>query len=87
LILQLGLLHLNKRIVKDFPKHTTIEQELTKYRLLNIFYNLDAELAILSGMAEEERVMKQRSKKEYREWLTQREDGSLQKIPTRAGAE
>ncbi|AGF96992.1 Mobile element protein [Methanosarcina mazei Tuc01] len=32
-------MHLNKLIVSDFPKNTTIEQELLKYRLLNIFYN------------------------------------------------
>jgi hypothetical protein len=39
LILQFCLLHLNKLIVKDFPRKTTIEQELIKYKLLNIFYN------------------------------------------------
>ncbi len=37
LIFQYCLLHLNKLIVNDFPKNTTLEQELTKYRLLNIF--------------------------------------------------
>ena len=35
---QFCLLHLNKLIRGDFPKKTTIEQELIKYRLLNIFY-------------------------------------------------
>ncbi|AGF98001.1 Mobile element protein [Methanosarcina mazei Tuc01] len=39
LVHQYCLMHLNKLIVSDFPKNTTIEQELLKYRLLNIFYN------------------------------------------------
>ena len=29
------------------------------YRLLNIFYNRDAEIEVLEGMAEEEQTMKQ----------------------------
>jgi len=37
LIHQCCLLHLNKLVVKDFPRHTSIAQELLKYRLLNIF--------------------------------------------------
>ena len=69
LIHQLCLLHLNKRIVLDFPRNSTIEQELMKYRLLNIFYNRDAEIEVLTGMAEEEQVMKQKDKKVYRAWL------------------
>ena len=69
LIHQLCLLHLNKRIVLDFPTNTTIEQELMKYRLLNIFYNRDAEIKFLRGMVEEEQVMNQGDKKEYRMWL------------------
>lgn len=47
LIFQYCLLHLNKLIVKDFPKNTTLKQELTKYRLLNIFYDRDAEIQVL----------------------------------------
>jgi hypothetical protein len=39
LMYQYCLMHLNKLIVSDFPKKSTIEQELLKYRLLNIFYN------------------------------------------------
>jgi hypothetical protein len=69
LIHQYCLMHLNKLIVADFPRNTTIEQELMKYRMLNIFYNRDAELKFLLGMLEEEQVMKQGSKKEYRVWL------------------
>jgi hypothetical protein len=69
LIHQYCLTHLNKLIVADFPNNTTIEQELMKYRMLNIFYNRDAEIKFLLGMMEEEQVMKQGAKKEYRAWL------------------
>ena len=44
---QLCLLHLNKLIASNFPRNATIEQELMKYRLLNIFYNRDAEIKML----------------------------------------
>lgn len=47
LLHQYCLLHLNKLIVKDFPKKTTIAQELIKYRLLNIFYNREKEIEML----------------------------------------
>jgi len=67
LIHQLCLLHLNKLIVKDFPRNTNIKQELVKYRLLNIFYNRDAEIQVLECIAEEEQLMKE--KEEYKEWL------------------
>ncbi|MGB7002174.1 MAG: transposase [Halobacteriota archaeon] len=69
LIHQYCLMHLNKLIVADFPRNTTIEQELMKYRILNIFYNRDAEIKFLLGMLEEEQVRKQGAKKEYRAWL------------------
>jgi hypothetical protein len=38
LVHQYCLMHLNKLIVSDFPKNISIEQELLKYMLLNIFY-------------------------------------------------
>jgi hypothetical protein len=69
LIHQYCLTHLNKLIVADFPNNTTIEQELMKYRMLNIFYNRDAELKFLRGLVEEEQVMKEGNKKECRAWL------------------
>ncbi|AAM04482.1 predicted protein [Methanosarcina acetivorans C2A] len=46
LVHQYCLMHLNKLIVNDFPKNTTIEQELLKYRLLSIFYNCQRRLRI-----------------------------------------
>lgn len=71
LIHQLCLLHLNKRIVSDFPRKPSIEQLHTMYRLLNIFYNRDQEIEVLEAMAEKEREMKHRGEEEYGKWLTE----------------
>jgi hypothetical protein len=68
-IRQLCLLHLNKLIVDDFPQKTSINQELVKYRLLNIFYNRDLEIEFLSCLIEEEKAMRQKSGKEYEAWI------------------
>ena len=54
LIHQYCLMHLNKLIVNDFPKNTTIAQELLKYRLLNIFYNREKEIEMLCKLELEE---------------------------------
>ena len=54
LVHQYCLMHLNKLIVSDFPKKTTIEQELLKYRLLNIFYNRENEIKFLEKLRSEE---------------------------------
>ena len=40
------LRYLNKMIVSYFPKYGTVEQKLIKYRMLNIFYNRDAEIEL-----------------------------------------
>ena len=70
---QLCLLHLNKLIAGYFPRKATIEQELMKYRLLNIFYNRDAEIKMLEEMAaEEERLIEQNDKKKYETWLKEK---------------
>jgi hypothetical protein len=66
---QLCLLHLNKLIVNDFPRKTSIEQELVKYKLLNIFYNRELEIEFLSCLIKEENAMKQKSAKEYKAWI------------------
>ena len=55
LLHQYCLLHLNKLIVKDFPKKTTMAQELIKYRLLNIFYNREKEIEMLRQLELKER--------------------------------
>jgi hypothetical protein len=69
MIHQLCLLHLNKLIVNDFPRKTSINQELVKYRLLNIFYNHELEIEFLSCLIEEEKAMRQKSSKEYNAWI------------------
>ena len=66
---QLCLLHLNKLIVGDFPRKTSIEQELIKYRLLNIFYNRQLEIEFLSCLIDEERAMLANNHKEYKAWI------------------
>ncbi len=66
---QLCLLHLNKLIVNDFPRKTSIRQELVKYSLLNIFYNRELEIEFLSCLIEEEKAMRQKSGKEYKAWI------------------
>ena len=67
---QLCLLHLNKLIAGNFPRNATIEQELMKYRMLNIFYNRDAEIKMLKEMAaEEEKLIEQNDRNKYEAWL------------------
>jgi hypothetical protein len=83
LILQFCLMHLNS-VVKDFPKCTTMEQELIKYRLLSIFYNRDREIEFLSELVEEEKMMKQ-DKTIYLTWLKKKK-ALVQKSSTRSGA-
>ncbi len=63
------LLHLNKLVVKDFGKNTTLLNEYNKYSVLNIFYNRNKELKFL------ERLLKKQNKKyfadsgEKKEWI------------------
>lgn len=66
---QLCLLHLNKLIVGDFPRNTTIKQELIKYELLNIFYNRELEIEFLRSMADEEQIMEIGDERDYKRWL------------------
>ncbi len=68
LIHQYCLLHLNKLIVGDFPKNTTIAQELLKYRLLNIFYNREKEIEMLRQLElKEKEIIKK--KEVYKSWI------------------
>jgi hypothetical protein len=68
LLHQYCLLHLNKPIVNDFPKKTTIVQELLKYRLLNIFYNRQKEIEMLRKLELEESVIIQKEEI-YKSWI------------------
>jgi len=63
---QLCLLHLNKLIVKDFPKKRSFEMEYLKYRLLNIFYDRTKELLYLKRLIKKEKGMKEKA--EYKQW-------------------
>jgi len=53
------LLHLNKLVVKDFGKNTTLQNEYNKYLILNIFYNRKKELRFL------ERILRKQDKKSF----------------------
>ncbi|CAG1020548.1 hypothetical protein DOJK_00416 [Patescibacteria group bacterium] len=68
LLHQYCLLHLNKLIVKDFPKKTTMAQELIKYRLLNIFYNRDKEIEMLHQLELKERELI-KNEDVYKAWI------------------
>jgi len=63
------LLHLNKLVVKDFGKNSSLLNEYNKYLILNIFYNRKKEIKFL------ERLLKKQDKKtftpskEKKEWL------------------
>jgi hypothetical protein len=61
------LLHLNKLIVKEFPRHCSMADELLKYEILNIFYDRSKEIRYLKKRVLKERQMKERY--EYRSWL------------------
>jgi hypothetical protein len=68
IIHQWCLFHLNKRIVQhDFPRSKTMNQILTMYRLLGIFYNRDDEVAYLRHLVMEENLMIDDDN--YDEWL------------------
>lgn len=63
------LLHLNKLVVRDFGKNTTLLNEYNKYLILDIFYNRKKELKFL------DRLLKKQAKKNFtdanekKEWL------------------
>jgi tetratricopeptide (TPR) repeat protein len=68
LIHQCCLMHLNKLVVRDFPRKTTIEQELLKYRILNIFYDREKEIEFLEELLSEELNLIN-DEKMYVEWI------------------
>lgn len=69
IIHQMCLLHLNKLIVKDFGKYTTLENEYNKYSLLNIFYNRNRELRYLRKLLSKQTNKVFSSKQEKQEWV------------------
>ena len=64
---QLCLLHLDKLIVKDFPRKSTFQLEYLKYRLLNIFYDRTRELQYLRRLIKKEE--KRKNRPSYKQWL------------------
>ncbi len=68
LLHQYCLFHLNKLIGKDFPRKTSIAQDLLKYKLYNIFYNHEKEIELLTKLEAKERSIIQ-DKKVYTEWI------------------
>ncbi len=63
------LLHLNKLVVKDFGKNTTLFDEYNKYLILNIFYNRKKELKFLERLIKKQNKRSFADAKEKREWV------------------
>jgi len=61
------LLHLNKLIVKGFSRECSMNDELLKYELLNIFYDRSKEIRYLKKRAHKEDRVK--STDEYQHWI------------------
>jgi len=66
---QFCLFHLNQLIVNDFPRNATMNQELMKYKLLDIFYDRGQEVQFLSRKAEEEIGILNKGNEPYNDWL------------------
>jgi len=62
------LLHLNKLVVKDFGKNTTLQNEYNKYLILNIFYNRKKELRFLEKLLKKQDKKIFETNKEKAEW-------------------
>lgn len=68
LVIQKCLLHLNKLVISDFGKNTSLQDEYNKYSILNIFYNREVELKYI------QRILNKKSKskltgKELQMWI------------------
>ena len=63
------LLHLNKLVVNDFGRNTTLQNEHNKYLLLNIFYNRKKELKFLEKLLKKQAKKSFQSNKTKQEWL------------------
>lgn len=61
------LLHLNKLVVYDFGKNTSLLNEYNKYQILNIFYNREKELKFLEKLLKKQDKNHFASSKEKRE--------------------
>ena len=66
------LLHLNKLIVKDFGKITSLQDEYSLYLLLNIFYNRRKELKFLERLLKKETAKHFEDVKQKDDWVQQK---------------
>jgi hypothetical protein len=63
------LLHLNKLVVKDFGKNTTLLNEYNKYLILNIFYNREKELKFIAKLLKTKETMHFATNKDKKDWV------------------
>lgn len=63
------LMHLNKLVVKDFGKNTSLLSKYNKYLILNIFYNRNKELRFLESLIKKQDKKIFTSSKERKDWL------------------
>ncbi len=69
IIHQKCLLHLNKLVVGDFGKNTSLLNEYNKYLILNIFYNREKELKFLEKLLKKKEKKSFTDPKEKKEWV------------------
>lgn len=65
------LLHLNKLVVADFGRNTTLLNEYNKYLILDIFYNRKKELKFLEKLLKKQEKKRFESAKEKNDWVKQ----------------
>jgi len=63
------LFHLNKLVVKDFGRNTTLLNEYNKYLILNVFYNRKKELKFLEKLLKKLDKKSFKSSKANAEWV------------------
>lgn len=63
------LLHLNKLVVADFGKNTTLLNEYNKYLILDIFYNRKKELKFLEKLLKKQEKKRFESAKDKTDWV------------------
>lgn len=66
---QYCLFHLNKLIVKEFPRNGTMADEYLKYRFLNIFYDRQKELDFIEQLVEKENEAREDPDVDIKKWL------------------
>ena len=62
-------MHLNKLVVKDFGRNTTLLNDYNKYLILNIFYNRKKEIKFLERLIKKQDKKRFSSSKEKTTWV------------------